>query len=95
MSDEPKVLPLRPIIRGPYDDDHQGEMTVVYAEPHTEIKLNCDVDLDIMSTVWMKDGQVSFHLYKYISGIYAFVSMNGYMFVCIVLFLVCENSKYT
>lgn len=59
MGDEPKVLPLRPIIRGPYDDDHQGEMTVVYAEPHTEIKLNCEVDLDIMSNVWMKDGQVS------------------------------------
>lgn len=77
MSDEPKVLPLRPIIRGPYDDDHQGEMTVVYAEPHTEIKLNCDVDLDIMSTVWMKDGQVSFHLY--IKGI----CFEGYMCMCV------------
>lgn len=62
MGDEPRVLPLRPIIRGPYedgDDDHQGEVSVVYAEPHTEVKLNCDVDLDIMRTVWMKDGQVS------------------------------------
>lgn len=63
-DDPPKALPLRPIVRGPYEDDedadnHQGEMTVVYAEPHTEIKLNCDVDLDIVSTVWLKDGQVS------------------------------------
>lgn len=59
LSDEPRVLPLRPIIRGPYDDEHQGEMSVVYAEPHTEVRLNCEVDLDIATTVWMKDGQVS------------------------------------
>lgn len=59
LSDEPRVLPLRPIIRGPYDDEHQGEMSVVYAEPHTEVRLNCEVDLDVATTVWMKDGQVS------------------------------------
>lgn len=59
LNDEPRVLPLRPIIRGPYDDDHQGEMSVVYAEPHTEVRLNCEVDLDVATTVWMKDGQVS------------------------------------
>ncbi|XP_037051592.1 uncharacterized protein LOC119085315 isoform X2 [Bradysia coprophila] len=58
LSDEPRVLPLRPIISGPYDDEHQGEMSVVYAEPHTEVRLNCDVDLDVASTVWMKDGQM-------------------------------------
>ena len=65
MSDEPRVLPLRPIIRGPYDDEHQGEMSVVYAEPHTEVRLNCDVDLDILSTRWIKDGQVSTFDYYY------------------------------
>lgn len=62
-ADDPKVLPLRPIIRGPYDDDddvavHQGDMTVVYAEPHTEVQLNCDVDLDVVRTQWLKDDQV-------------------------------------
>lgn len=66
LSDEPRVLPLRPIIRGPYDDEHQGEMSVVYAEPHTEVRLNCDVDLDVATTVWMKDGQVSIQIFKQI-----------------------------
>lgn len=60
--DAPKLLPLRPIIRGPYDDDdvavRRGEMSVVYAEPHTEVLLNCDVDLDVVRTLWLKDGQV-------------------------------------
>lgn len=75
VNDEtPKVLPLRPIIRGPYndndsDDDHIDgaangnngsglDTTVVYTEQHTEVKLNCDVDLDVSAVVWMHNGQV-------------------------------------
>lgn len=61
MGDEPKVMALRPIIRGPVaggSADDTDRPAIVYAEPHAEIKLSCDVDLDIMSTVWMKDGRV-------------------------------------
>lgn len=66
VNDEPpKMLPLRPIIRGPYgenadDDEHATETTIVYTEQHTEVKLNCEVDLDIAAVVWMHNGQVSF-----------------------------------
>lgn len=65
VNDEPpKMLPLRPIIRGPYsdngdDDEHSTDTTIVYAEQHTEVKLNCEVDLDIAAVVWMHNGQVS------------------------------------
>lgn len=65
VNDEPpKMLPLRPIIRGPYsenadDDEHSTETTIVYTEQHTEVKLNCEVDLDIAAVVWMHNGQVS------------------------------------
>lgn len=75
VNDEPppKMLPLRPIIRGPYsengdDDDHSSETTIVYTEQHTEVKLNCEVDLDIAAVVWMHNGQVSSlisHVYCY------------------------------
>lgn len=64
MNDEPpKLLPLRPIIRGPYsdngeDDEHPPDTTTVYTEQHTEVKLNCEVDLDIAAAVWMHNGQV-------------------------------------
>lgn len=76
VNDEPppKILPLRPIIRGPYsengdDDDHSSETTIVYTEQHTEVKLNCEVDLDIAAVVWMHNGQVSSlisHVYCYL-----------------------------
>lgn len=69
VNDEPpKMLPLRPIIRGPYgentdDDEHTTETTIVYTEQHTEVKLNCEVDLDIAAVVWMHNGQVSVVLF--------------------------------
>lgn len=80
MNDEtPKLLPLRPIIRGPYndndsDDDHIDgvvngnngsgpETAIVYTEQHTEVKLNCDVDLDVSAVVWMHNGQVDRYIY--------------------------------
>lgn len=76
VNDEPppKMLPLRPIIRGPYsengdDDDHSSDTTIVYTEQHTEVKLNCEVDLDIAAVVWMHNGQVSSlisHVYCYL-----------------------------
>lgn len=61
IVDEPIALPLRPIIRGPFDEEEQSkeEVQIVYVEPHSPIKLNCEVDLDITTSVWMKDGQVS------------------------------------
>lgn len=66
VNDEaPKTLPLRPIIRGPYnddgdadDDDPAAEVATVYTEQHAEVKLNCEVDLDISAVVWMRNGQV-------------------------------------
>ncbi|GAB0086968.1 uncharacterized protein DMENIID0001_012050 [Sergentomyia squamirostris] len=58
LSDEPKALPLRPIIRGPFDDEHQGEMNIVYAEQHSEVKVNCEVDMDIVSSIWYRDEQM-------------------------------------
>ncbi|XP_037888310.1 uncharacterized protein LOC119636778 isoform X1 [Glossina fuscipes] len=54
-DDEPRALPLRPILPNPYEDE---EMSVVYAEQHSEIRLMCEVDLDIASTMWYKNGQV-------------------------------------
>lgn len=60
VVDEPYALPLRPIVRGPFDGDEQNldEVTIIYVEPRSQIKLNCEVDLDIQSSVWLKDGQV-------------------------------------
>ncbi|XP_030388235.1 uncharacterized protein LOC115634559 [Scaptodrosophila lebanonensis] len=52
---EPRVLPLRPVLPNPYEDE---EMSVVYAEQHSEIRLMCEVDLDIASSMWYKNGQV-------------------------------------
>ncbi|XP_001361613.5 uncharacterized protein tei isoform X1 [Drosophila pseudoobscura] len=52
---EPRVLPLRPVPPNPYEDE---EMSVVYAEQHSEIRLMCEVDLDIASSMWYKNGQV-------------------------------------
>jgi len=53
---EPRVLPLRPVPPNPYEDE---EMSVVYAEQHSEIRLMCEVDLDISTSMWYKNGQVS------------------------------------
>lgn len=60
VVDEPLALPLRPIIRGPFDVDEQNldEVSIIYVEPRSQVKLNCEVDLDIQSSVWLKDGQV-------------------------------------
>lgn len=55
-DDSPRVLPLRPVPSNPYEDE---EMSVVYAEQHSEIRLMCEVDLDISSSMWYKNGQVS------------------------------------
>ncbi|KAH8319798.1 hypothetical protein KR074_006106, partial [Drosophila pseudoananassae] len=52
---EPRVLPLRPVLPNPYEAE---EMSVVYAEQHSEIKLMCEVDLDIATSMWYKNGQV-------------------------------------
>ncbi|XP_041448811.1 uncharacterized protein LOC111075644 isoform X2 [Drosophila obscura] len=52
---EPRVLPLRPVPPNPYEDE---EMSVVYAEQHSEIRLMCEVDLDIATSMWYKNGQV-------------------------------------
>ncbi|XP_011186824.2 uncharacterized protein LOC105214855 [Zeugodacus cucurbitae] len=52
---EPRMLPLRPVLPNPYEDE---EMSVVYAEQHSEIRLMCEVDLDISSSTWYKNGQV-------------------------------------
>lgn len=57
--DEPRALPLRPIISGPFEDDPQNEVHIVYAEQRAPVKLACEVDLDLVSSVWMKDGIVS------------------------------------
>lgn len=64
VNDEaPKTLPLRPIIHVPYGDDADEEdpaveVSTVYTEQHAEVKLNCEVDLDIAAVVWMRNGQV-------------------------------------
>ncbi|KRF79583.1 uncharacterized protein tei isoform X2 [Drosophila virilis] len=50
----PRALPLRPVLPNPYEDE---EMSVVYAEQHSEIRLMCEVDLDISSSIWYKNGQ--------------------------------------
>ncbi|XP_075167424.1 irregular chiasm C-roughest protein teiresias [Haematobia irritans] len=54
-DEEPRMLPLRPILPNPYDAE---EMSVVYAEQHSEIRLMCEVDLDIATSMWYKNGQV-------------------------------------
>lgn len=60
IADEPYALPLRPIVRGPFDGDEQNldEVSIIYVEPRSQVKLNCEVDLDIQSSVWLKDGQM-------------------------------------
>lgn len=80
VNDEPpKLLALRPIIRVPYgdnadDDDLAAEVSIVYTEQHAEVKLNCEVDLDIAAVVWMRNGQVWFdcisHIYEWFSELH-------------------------
>ncbi|KFB46487.1 AGAP011095-PA-like protein [Anopheles sinensis] len=57
--DEPQALPLRPIIRGP-SEEHvvEDNVVVVYADQHETVRLNCEVDADITTSVWLKDGQI-------------------------------------
>ncbi|XP_061512904.1 uncharacterized protein LOC1270833 isoform X2 [Anopheles gambiae] len=60
VADEPQALPLRPIIRGPSDEHNVEEdnVVVVYADQHETVRLNCEVDADVTSSVWLKDGQI-------------------------------------
>lgn len=62
VVDEPLPIPqpLRPIVRGPFDGEDQGldDVSVIYVEPRQPVTLICEVDLDILSTVWLKDDQV-------------------------------------
>ncbi|XP_058829553.1 uncharacterized protein LOC131688935 [Topomyia yanbarensis] len=58
LNDEPVALPLRPIIRGPTDDHTEENVVVIYAEQHETAMLACEVDADITSSVWLKDGQM-------------------------------------
>lgn len=60
VVDEPYALPLRPIVRGPFDADEQtlDGVAVIYVEPRSQITLNCEVDLDIQASAWLKDGQM-------------------------------------
>ncbi|XP_055855752.1 uncharacterized protein LOC129918993 isoform X2 [Episyrphus balteatus] len=75
---KPIAMPLRPIIH-PFDEDHDEEMSVVYAEQHTEVRLICEVDLDIVSSSWYKNG-LSVHAIERSSRItdYRFIKeVNG------------------
>ncbi|XP_052873243.1 uncharacterized protein LOC128278554 [Anopheles cruzii] len=57
--DEPLALPLRPIVRDPADEQlAEGNVVVVYADQRETVRLNCEVDADITSSVWLKDGQI-------------------------------------
>ncbi|XP_062557554.1 uncharacterized protein LOC134222420 [Armigeres subalbatus] len=58
MNDEPVALALRPIIRGPTDDHTEDNVGVVYAEQHETVTMACEVDADITSSVWLKNGQM-------------------------------------
>ncbi|EDO64474.1 AGAP011094-PA [Anopheles gambiae str. PEST] len=59
--DEPLALPLRPIGRDPADSEQLADgsvVAVVYADQHETVRLNCEVDADITTGVWLKDGQI-------------------------------------
>ncbi|XP_049298245.1 uncharacterized protein LOC125771564 [Anopheles funestus] len=57
--EEPLALPLRPIIRDPADEQlAEDNVVVVYADQHETVRLNCEVDADITTGVWLKDGQI-------------------------------------
>jgi hypothetical protein len=45
VVDEPYALPLRPIVRGPFDGEEQAldEVAIIYVEPRSQVKLNCEV----------------------------------------------------
>ncbi|XP_049539268.1 uncharacterized protein LOC125953629 [Anopheles darlingi] len=57
--EEPLALPLRPIARDPTEAQlAEDNVVLVYADQHETVRLNCEVDADITSSVWLKDGQV-------------------------------------
>ncbi|XP_053677151.1 uncharacterized protein LOC128727278 [Anopheles nili] len=57
--EEPLVLPLRPIVRDPAEEQlADGNVVLVYADQHETVRLNCEVDADITTGVWLKDGQI-------------------------------------
>uniref|UniRef100_A0A182ISF1 Ig-like domain-containing protein n=1 Tax=Anopheles atroparvus TaxID=41427 RepID=A0A182ISF1_ANOAO len=58
--DDPLALPLRPIVRDPADAALVAEdnVVVMYADQHETVRLNCEVDADITTSVWLKDGQI-------------------------------------
>ncbi|XP_053668118.1 uncharacterized protein LOC128718520 [Anopheles marshallii] len=59
VPEEPLALPLRPIIRDPADEQGaEDNVVVVYADQHETVRLNCEVDADITTGVWLKDGQI-------------------------------------
>uniref|UniRef100_A0A182M2F0 Ig-like domain-containing protein n=1 Tax=Anopheles culicifacies TaxID=139723 RepID=A0A182M2F0_9DIPT len=59
VPEGPLALPLRPIVRDPADGQTVDEnVVVVYADQHETVRLNCEVDADITTGVWLKDGQI-------------------------------------
>ncbi|XP_050080083.1 uncharacterized protein LOC126567817 [Anopheles maculipalpis] len=55
----PLALPLRPIIRDPAEEQlAEDNVVLVYADQHETVRLNCEVDADITTGVWLKDGQI-------------------------------------
>ncbi|ETN65061.1 hypothetical protein AND_003179 [Anopheles darlingi] len=57
--EEPLALPLRPIARDPTEAQlAEDNVVLVYADQHETVRLNCEVDADITSSVWLKDGQL-------------------------------------
>lgn len=61
IEDEPLPvpMPLRPIVRGPFETEPGlDDVSVIYVEPRQPVTLACEVDLDIQTTVWLKDEQV-------------------------------------
>uniref|UniRef100_A0A182YAV7 Ig-like domain-containing protein n=1 Tax=Anopheles stephensi TaxID=30069 RepID=A0A182YAV7_ANOST len=58
-EDLPLALPLRPIIRDPAEEQlAEDNVVLVYADQHETVRLNCEVDADITTGVWLKDGQI-------------------------------------
>uniref|UniRef100_A0A182FW09 Ig-like domain-containing protein n=1 Tax=Anopheles albimanus TaxID=7167 RepID=A0A182FW09_ANOAL len=59
LFEEPLALPLRPIARDPTEAQlAEDNVVLVYADQHETVRLNCEVDADITSSVWLKDGQL-------------------------------------
>ena len=47
-----------PFVEGLNDNDQNAKVATVFVEQRSQVKLKCDVDIDVRTSIWSKNGQM-------------------------------------